>query len=382
MFNKTFFPHLNALRFFAFFAVFVHHAFNSLGYFNTDPSFKFIQKNFLANGSLGVSFFFVLSGFLITYLLLEEKEQFGKISIKHFYFRRMLRIWPLYFLIVIAGLLIFPLFKAVGPGNFPIRFATDKVNPWLWVTFTGNFDYLYHGITNVLVGILWSVSIEEQFYLFWPIVITVIPRKRLFLTLMLIIAGSSLFRFFCSNGGSIKIIEYHSFSCMSDLAVGAVLAYLANDKIFVNRIAQMPAYLIKIIYFIGFALLPFRNYIWKFGIHYVHAAALLPVLVALFFAFIIMEQCYAQHSFYKAGNLKIVSKLGTYTYGMYCYHMLVFFLVLLCCMLSGASVSNTGVPQFLITAIISLLLTIALSAWSYTWFEGRFLKLKNRFPRI
>jgi peptidoglycan/LPS O-acetylase OafA/YrhL len=81
--NKVYFPNLNGLRFFAAFSVMLYHFFGEG----------------LINGHYGVVLFFVLSGFLITYLLFEEKEKFGKIEIKKFYFRRILRIWPLYYLV-------------------------------------------------------------------------------------------------------------------------------------------------------------------------------------------------------------------------------------------------------------------------------------------
>lgn len=377
--GKTFFPHLDALRFFAFFAVFVNHVFNSMGYYTTDRTTKFIIKNFLSTGSLGVSFFFVLSGFLITYLLLEEKEWKGSIDIKKFYLRRILRIWPLYFLIVGLALLALPLLIDYIPANFPVRFAMDKLNPWLYIGFAGNFDYLFNGISNVVIGVLWSVSIEEQFYLFWPLIIAFIPKKRLLPVFFLVITVSVLFRFYFSNGGNIKIINYHSFSCMSDLAVGAVAAYFVTSKQFVERLRTLPRYLIETVYFIGFALLPFRDYIWKFGVHYVHVAAVLPVLVAFFFAFIILEQCYAEHSFFKAGNLKRISKMGTYTYGMYCYHMTVFFIVLLVFSLFDIQVSDISPLQLFFTALLCLLLTIGLSRLSYTYFESKFLNLKKKF---
>jgi peptidoglycan/LPS O-acetylase OafA/YrhL len=82
---------------------------------STDPSSTFYQFAFAQkmNGALGVNLFFVLSGFLITYLLLSEKERYGKINVLHFYMRRILRIWPLYFLMVIAGFILFPLVKCI-----------------------------------------------------------------------------------------------------------------------------------------------------------------------------------------------------------------------------------------------------------------------------
>jgi peptidoglycan/LPS O-acetylase OafA/YrhL len=379
MSGKTFFPHLNSLRFIAFLAVFIQHVFNSLGYYNSNPAFKFMVYHFFSNGALGVSFFFVLSGFLITYLLIEEKETIGRVDIKKFYMRRILRIWPVYFLIVALALLVFPHFKETVPAGFPIRFATNKLNPWLYIGFAGNFDYLYNGISNVVIGILWSVSVEEQFYLFWPLIIAFVPKKLLPAVFLIVIGGSTLFRFYFSNGGNISILNHHSLSCISDLAVGALLAYMLTLKSFVARIRNMPAYLIEAVYFIGFASLPFREYIWKFGTHYVHVASILPVIIAFFFAFILMEQCYAKNSFYKAGNYKLFSQLGTYTYGMYCYHISVFFIVLLLYSKLGIKVSGTNALQFSFTSIVSLLITIGVSKLSYHHFEKKFLHLKKKF---
>ncbi len=333
----------------------------------------------MGNGDLGVSFFFVLSGFLITYLLLEEKENTGQIDIRNFYIRRVLRIWPVYFLVVAIGLLLLPLFNNHVPPGFPLRFPVDKLNPWLYVGFAGNFDYIWHGITNVVIGILWSVSIEEQFYLFWPLVIAFVPKKRLLLVFILLIIASTLFRFYFSLGGNNNIIKHHSFSCASDLIIGAVLAYLSMFTTFTDRIKKMPAFLIELIYFIGFGVLPFRDYIWKFGVHYIHAASIQPVLIAVFFAFIIMEQCFADNSFYKAGNLTRISKLGTYTYGMYCYHMLVFFFVLFLYGQLGIPVSHTDPLQHVFTALLCLLLTVVVSRMSYRYFETKFLELKKKF---
>jgi peptidoglycan/LPS O-acetylase OafA/YrhL len=264
--QKTFFPNLDGLRFFAFFAVFINHAMGCLGYNNHSPYYIFIKKHFLMNGDIGVGFFFVLSGFLITYLLLQEKKDTDSINIKKFYMRRVLRIWPLYFFIVFLCLVIFPLFSNLLPLNFPIGVNTNKLNPWFYLTFTGNFDYLYNGISNVMIGVLWSVSIEEQFYLFWPLVVAFIPNRYLLPTFLSIIIGAIAFRYFYADG-RVMIIKYHSLSSISDLATGATIAFLATKNNFIKRIQVIPKYAIIIIYFVGFALLPFRFYTWKFAIY-------------------------------------------------------------------------------------------------------------------
>ena len=102
------FPHLDGLRFFCFFVVFLFHGFSTTSAEVAQSSaYRFVRFLF-RHGDLGVNFFFVLSGFLITYLLLEEKQRHGRIHIGYFYIRRMLRIWPLYFACVAFGFLAFP----------------------------------------------------------------------------------------------------------------------------------------------------------------------------------------------------------------------------------------------------------------------------------
>lgn len=379
--NKVFFPNLEGLRFFAFFVVFINHATGSLGYNNHSEKFAYVRSHFFWNGDLGVSFFFVLSGFLITYLLLKEKELSGKINIKNFYLRRVLRIWPLYFLIVAMCLLVFPMFENALPKWFPIGVSTSEINKWFYLTFTGNFDYIYNGINNFMIGILWSVSIEEQFYLLWPLIIAFVPTKYLLKTFIIIILGSIAFRFFYAKG-NLMIIKYHSLSSVSDLATGALIAYLACRQSVIEWIEKTPKYMIVVVYLLLFILVPLRFYVWKFGIYYNHASSIMPVIFSSLFAFIILEQNYAKHSFYKISNWKIISSFGKYTYGMYCYHIIVFFVVLLAFHLMGINLNGMSKYTFIFVVITSFFSTLLVSELSYRYYESFFLRLKNRFSII
>lgn len=379
--SKVFFPNLEGLRFFAFFVVFINHATGSLGYNNHSEKYAFIRSHFFYNGDLGVSFFFVLSGFLITYLLLKEKELSGKINIKNFYLRRILRIWPLYFLIVGICLLILPEFSNILPPWFQIDPGINEINPWLYITFLGNFDYLFNGINNFMIGILWSVSVEEQFYLFWPLIIAIIPVKHLLKAFILIILGSIAFRFFYAHGNAM-IIKYHSLSSISDLASGAVIAYLACHGNIIARISKIPKWSIISIYLLLLILIPFRFYTWKFGAHYAHVSSVMPVVFSTIFAFIILEQNYAANSFYKVSRFKLISSLGKYTYGMYCYHMIAFFAVLVLFYLMGINLHGMSKYTFLTVVLTSFFATLLTAELSYIYFESFFLKLKERFSFI
>src|SRR5690349_20349803 len=118
---------------------------------------------FAAGGSWGVDLFFALSSYLITTLLLREREELGCLDIGSFYLRRALRIWPLYF-VFLFGLL--PLIRGYFPGDqmsgkYLVAFAL----------FAGNWACTLWGYPHSIAGQLWSVSIEEQFYLTWPLVL-------------------------------------------------------------------------------------------------------------------------------------------------------------------------------------------------------------------
>ncbi len=124
--KTVYFKNLDGLRFFAFLAVFISHATLFLGYSNLSPAFYSIKKYILVNGDVGVSFFFVLSGFLITYLLLKEKDGYGKISLKNFYIRRILRIWPVYFTTILVGFFILPIVVKLFMGGQPFRLSNKS----------------------------------------------------------------------------------------------------------------------------------------------------------------------------------------------------------------------------------------------------------------
>ena len=136
--KMIYFQNLDGLRFFCFLTVFFYHGFHTESAAVKDSGlYQFFKWGIAENGFLGVNFFFVLSGFLITYLLIKEKELNGKINIIHFWFRRILRIWPLYFICVFVGFGLFPFAKTMMGGV-----STESANIWYYLTFTNNFDFI------------------------------------------------------------------------------------------------------------------------------------------------------------------------------------------------------------------------------------------------
>ncbi len=370
---KVFFPNLDGLRFFCFLSVFFFHSFGSQKIdMQQNEVYIFIKQHLFRNGMLGVNFFFVLSGFLITFLLLVEKQNFKKIKIGNFYLRRILRIWPLFYFCVVFGFFIFPQIKqAFGEvPNEPARLA-------YYVTFLSNFDIVYNTFPDSSVlGVLWSVSIEEQFYLFWPLVIAFVPKRWLPVTLLLLIIASFIFRM--EHAGDRRVQIQHTFSCISDLMVGGIFAYLSMySKKFVEMIRTAPRRTWVVLY-ISVAVL----YFFSFEIFKSNAIliALERLVISLSFALVIVEQCYAEHSLFKMSTYKTISKLGKYTFGLYCLHSI------------GGLIANRGLGLLgvnnnyfgilVIEPIVSLSISIIMAIISYHFYELPFLRLKERCARI
>jgi peptidoglycan/LPS O-acetylase OafA/YrhL len=160
-------PELDAMRFFAFLCVFFHHALSRASVGELISPYPF--RDFFADSlKYAVSLFFLLSGYLITTLLKIEQESIGKVDLRAFYGRRIARIWPLYYSFLVIVLLV----AIAVPRELPVSGALLA-----FLFFSGNwFVYVAGGAVGGAVGglgILWSVNVEEQFYLFWPLIDTV-----------------------------------------------------------------------------------------------------------------------------------------------------------------------------------------------------------------
>ena len=378
--KKTHFENLDALRFFAFLSVFISHIALFLGYESNNSSFDFIKKGFLIHGDLGVSFFFVLSGFLITFLLLTEKENFGKISLPHFYLRRILRIWPLYFLTLILGFFVIYPLASNSLIHFPFL-ITESYTSLPWYIFLGaNIKMAFFGAGSVVLAVLWSISIEEQFYLVWPTVLSFISRKNITKVLLLIIGISFLYRFYYYD--NYNIVKYSTFSVMSDLAIGALIAfatiYLPHV---ISIIKNFSKYTIGMVYIFGFALVPLRTLLPVFvhGFLYRFLYSFEPLLFSIFFAFIILEQNVSEYSVLKLGRSKVINYLGARSYGLYCYHMIAIFCTFYIFHLFGMPDINHSFILYILEIITAFLLAVIFSALSYRFFEKKLLDLKEKY---
>ena len=365
----SYFENLDGLRFFCFLFVFFFHSFHTeIPAIKDSPVYHFFKVTIFGNGFLGVNFFFVLSGFLITYLLIKEKRNNNRIQVGRFWMRRILRIWPLYFACVFYGFVIFPYTKTLA-GTAPYETA----NAWYYIGFISNFDYIQKGLPDAPgLGVLWSVAIEEQFYLAWPVILSLFPLKRFWIPLVCILGGSLVFR---ALNDVPRLHEMHTLSCIGDMALGGLGAWLILENAsFKSRIANLPRWFILLIYLAFVFVFLFRDELLLSSYWLrVFERLILSAIILL----IILEQCFANYSFYKMGNFRVVTRLGVVTYGLYCLHFIIISLVV---GLTKKLGFNTEVWQVVfLETLLSLLITVGISLLSYRFFEAPFLRLKEKF---
>lgn len=319
---------------------------------------------FTKSGGIGVSFFFVLSGFLISYILMHEKIIAGKISLKNFFIRRVLRIWPLFY-----GAILFAFLTPFILEFLKLSSSSEGYKPdWLLsVFFLENYKMMFSGsFPNVSpLRVMWSLCVEEHFYILWGIVFYFLPLKYVprLIVASIVLANISRVIYFQYSIESLDL-----FSNIDYFAFGAIPTFILlkrNDLLKkLERLDIKLKYLLCGLTIATVFLLPNLNY----QIIYFLSPAILGLLFCLVIAFTLPSINYVC-----IGDKRIVSKLGKYTYGLYLIHTVVINLVM----------NVQGIFPFkmdwILVSLISLLLTILISILSYHLFEKQFLKLKKYF---
>jgi peptidoglycan/LPS O-acetylase OafA/YrhL len=365
--EKLFFPNLDAIRFFSFLYVFMSHSMIAdTEEVRNSAWYQYFKIHLLMDGDLGVSCFFVLSGFLITYLLLKERELRGKIDVPAFYIRRTLRIWPLYYLCVLIGFFAFPLLKKMV-GQDP----DETADPFLSSVFLNNFNAIRNGPPNAsILSVLWSVAIEEQFYLVWPLLFLLFPSRLYAYFFPVIIIASVTYR---ANGSS---PDLHTLGVISDMALGGWGAYLAFRGKIQDWFNQIPKALNLVPYFAVVFFFFFKTELFFAG----WPLVIKRIIVAPFFIWIILDQCFNPKLYFAFARLKTISHLGKYTYGLYCFHTLGILISLFIIRKLGLNQHSWQI--FVFELPLSMLFSIAISYASYHLFEKHFLKIKERVAYI
>ena len=366
--RRIFFPDLDGWRFVAFLAVFFFHSFyTDVESVRSEAAYSFV-KRITVNGTLGVEFFFVLSGFLIIYLLIAERRLTGHIDIKKFYVRRILRIFPLYYLCLFLGFVVQSVLRSALGFN-------QHGNPdWrYYVFFLSNFDAIVHAFpAEATLGVLWSVAIEEQFYLVVPFILVVVPTRWYPWVFLSAIAVSLVSR--ANNIDNGMWLARHTFSFVGNLAIGGLIAYFSiTSARFVRFFEDLDPAIIKGIYVLSVIMLLFQGEIFAYSILRVFQA---PFIAALF-ALIILEQVFSKNSFFKMRNNRVFSVCGQFTYGLYCLHV---FAMSIGHLILSKFRLNTSLWQviFLETGV-NLILALLIAYLSYRFYEAPFLRLKALF---
>ena len=376
--KQIFFPNLDSLRFLAFLLVFLQHGFRN-AFKPFDGQHYFLDRIisfFFSGGATGVQIFFVLSGFLITYLLLNENKKAGNINLKKFYIRRTLRIWPLYFATVIFAFLIYPYIKSM------IGIHSDLCSrPWYYFTFLANFDSIYisqhcPGQSAMTQSIVWSVAIEEQFYIFWPILFILMPPSKHWLVFPFVIISCLAFRIAHVETEG-KILYFHTFAVMGDLAIGGLFAYLSmHSKKFLVWLQQLPKKTILFFYLFIFFCYFFQDIIFSLPGSVVYGR----MIFDIFWAFIIIEQCFAKNNLFALGKNKQFSNLGKVSYGLYMLHPIGILITDISFRVLNINTSSS--LTLIVMGVISLIISIMIARLSYKWFETPFLKFKDKFAVV
>ena len=365
--SKRYFKHLDGTRFFAFFMVFLVHCFVSVDEDMGNSQFYIAVEDFCKVGFLGVDYFFVLSGFLISWVILNEKKYTGKFRFRHFFVRRALRIWPLYFLIVFAGYGVFY-------TSFSMAADISALPPFYnFALFIVNFYSIYEGIEYLFfLTFLWSISIEEQFYIGYSIIAKLFYKLNLLVFAFLLIAASLTYRFFYLDHG--PELYFHTFSVLGNFGVGVLIAHIAQRRNLVfNWLKNRSITFSSLVYFIFFGSLIYYNELNEIDSFRVISRLYFSIL----FGYIIFEQCFLKQRFLSFGKNRFINYLGKISFGLYCYHGVV--ITILIKTLERLNFEETLWHVFLVYPLIVLIASIGLSALSYKYFEGFFLKLKRRF---
>lgn len=366
MIKKIYFPGLNGIRFIAALLVIIDHTELFKSYLGLPTLWANSYSAYL--GSFGVSIFFVLSGFLITYLLLEEQKE-GPIRIKHFYFRRILRIWPLYYLLVLLGFLVIPYLSFFQIPQYSSQMNDSLERFLLFFGLAANVAFVYFP-TVAFANILWSVAVEEQFYLFWPHVIKI---KQKLLGLMLFLLLLYLILKFYSGNLNPKFEELVYRTRFSSMIIGGLGAYL----LFYQKT------LIQFLYhrLVQGALLLF---LVAMGIDWVDLKALTWLqdeLLSLVVCGLLINIGANPKSLVNLEN-SAFSYLGKLSYGLYIYHLFAVVLVLkFLPSLFPIQDWSLWISYPLILGSI-LVLTTAVSHLSYRYFESYFLRKKVWFSTV
>jgi peptidoglycan/LPS O-acetylase OafA/YrhL len=369
--KKRYFPNLNGIRCIAALLVVFHHleqAKHALGISNI-YEWPIIQHA----GRLGVGLFFVLSGFLITYLLLEERGRFGNVDAKKFYLRRVFRIWPIYFLIIGLSFFVFPHIELLSYPGVEEKLTVDLPERLgLLLLVLPNFAFVLYDLPYWCAQ-TWSIGVEEQFYYLWPWLIKYPKRRIPIIIFFLAITAGILYLGLQMVNPSDEVREEMITTFLGQfriqtMALGGFCAWLVyKEKENVLRVVFR-----KDLQIVAYALLAA---LFLSGVHF---TGFLEVY-AVFFAFFVLNVSCNKDTIISLQN-PFMDYMGRISYGLYVYHVFVIVLII--------NILNKYLPEWNGTSyqiglyILSFVGSVTVASLSYSYFEKPLLAFKDkRFGR-
>jgi peptidoglycan/LPS O-acetylase OafA/YrhL len=366
-------PGLDGLRGLAILLVMAVHF---VGNATPRGSLDYLAVKLSSYGVLGVDLFFVLSGFLITGLLLDSRGD--PHYFRNFYARRTLRIFPLYYAVLALLFLVLPRVAAL-----PLPLEESRAHQaWLW-TYTSNFFVAAKASWALpYVSHFWSLAIEEQFYLAWPLVVSAVRREVLERICLAGIAAALALRIALSLGGTSEISISVLTPCRLDaICVGALLAAVARREGGATLLLRRA----------GAAALAAGSAALLVSAFCAATRMALPVLhpvrgtlYAIFFGalLLLVARPREQGLLARAFQGRWLRTFGKYSYGLYIYQgLLAFHLVGLGAQDRLAALLGSNGAAMAAQAVLGVSASLALAALSYELFEKRFLALKKLFAQ-
>jgi peptidoglycan/LPS O-acetylase OafA/YrhL len=390
-------PELDALRFLAFMLVFSRHVIARFGLakrhqgvpgsapaaivsaanhasstasYHLSPAWE-IAQSLTQFCDFGVCLFFFLSSFLITRLLLIERGSTGTVAIGEFYLRRTLRIWPLYFFFLAFAVLLSIWIPAVHGGWGRVISS---------VFFVANWPIVFHGWAGSPIEPLWSVSVEEQFYLIWPGFARLGRKSMLGISLLLMVLAVGTLIYLGHRPGTLTTAVWPNSLVQSlFFAGGALTATLGAPE--TRRSGPWQR--------LGLLLGGFACWLVASGAcHVVRNASPGPLSLVLGYLFILLGTLFIFLAFAGADPAVFpqpVLYLGKISYGLYVFHVLCLALThkVLSMALRDTKLGTVELAVFhLVSASLALGLTALCATASYRLLEAPFLRLKKRFTVI
>ncbi len=310
-----------------------------------------------ARGFLGVDLFFGLSGFLIVALILRERDRTGDISLKNFYIRRTLRIFPLYYGILFALIIVFGLI-------LPNSQTGSEIMLWMpfYLTLTSNLVS-----DETLMTVAWSAATEEQFYLVWPPLEKFFGRF-IFPILAILIFINQLINYeiiFASQHAHLEVLQ----STFTPILLGVLLAHLLHKKSSYDQLGKLFSNRWMSLVF-AIILLILIN---AFPVGYDISGTPRLLIHLAMFGFLAACLMQEQHILKSAMSFPPIVRIGEISYGMYLFHM---FVVAVCSAILGRiGFGGQGLALFACT----LVGTLIVAELSFRYYEAPFIRLKHRW---